>query len=119
MMYVAMHRFHCTPDGLLTLPSIFPTRRHRDGFTLGIGGGESNARTNQPDRSSAFRAAIAAGADAVMVAHITAPVLEPDPSRVATNSPAIVTGLLKQQLGFTGLVITDANGYGRANQRVS
>ena len=43
-----------------------------------------------------------------MVAHITAPVLEPDPSRVATNSPAIVTGILKQQLGFKGLVITDA-----------
>jgi beta-N-acetylhexosaminidase len=55
-----------------------------------------------------FQAAIAAGTDAVMVAHITAPVLEPDPSRVATNSPAIVTGILKQQLGFKGLVITDA-----------
>jgi beta-glucosidase-like glycosyl hydrolase len=43
-----------------------------------------------------------------MVAHITAPALEPDPSRVATNSNAIVTGILKQQLGFKGLVITDA-----------
>ena len=43
-----------------------------------------------------------------MVAHITAPALEPDPSRVATNSPAIVTTILKQQLGFNGLIITDA-----------
>jgi beta-N-acetylhexosaminidase len=43
-----------------------------------------------------------------MVAHITAPSLEPDSSRVATNSTAIVTGILKQQLGFNGLVITDA-----------
>jgi len=61
-------------------------------------------RTREQITRSIFRpsrAAIAAGADAVMVAHITAPVLEPDPSRVATNSPAIVTGLLKQQLGFT------------------
>ena len=55
-----------------------------------------------------FRAAIAAGVDAVMVAHIMVPALDPDPHRVATISPAIVTGLLKQQMGFKGLVITDA-----------
>jgi beta-N-acetylhexosaminidase len=55
-----------------------------------------------------FRAAIAAGVDAVMVAHIMVPALDPDPHRVATISPAIVNGLLKQQMGFNGLVITDA-----------
>ena len=55
-----------------------------------------------------FRAAIKAGVDAVMVAHILAPALDPDPDRVASISPAIVTGLLKQQMGFTGLVVTDA-----------
>ena len=55
-----------------------------------------------------FRQAIAAGVDAVMVAHVTAPALEPDPNRVATTSPAIVTGLLKKQLGFQGIVVTDA-----------
>ena len=43
-----------------------------------------------------------------MVAHILAPALDPDPNRVASISPAIVTGLLKQQMGFTGLVVTDA-----------
>lgn len=55
-----------------------------------------------------FRAAIKAGVDAVMVAHILAPALDPTPGRVASISPAIVTGLLKQQMGFTGLVVTDA-----------
>jgi beta-N-acetylhexosaminidase len=34
--------------------------------------------------------------------------LDPDPGRVATTSPAIMTGLLKNQLGFKGIVVTDA-----------
>jgi beta-N-acetylhexosaminidase len=55
-----------------------------------------------------FRAAIAAGVDSVMVAHVTAPAFEPAPDRVASNSPAIVTGLLRNQLGFTGIIVTDA-----------
>jgi beta-N-acetylhexosaminidase len=55
-----------------------------------------------------FRKAIAAGVDSVMVAHVTVPALEPDPNRVATTSPAIVTDLLKGQLGFQGIVVTDA-----------
>ncbi len=66
-----------------------------------------------------FRAAIDAGTDAVMVAHITAPSLEPDTSRVATNSSAIITGILKQKLGFKGLVITDAMDMGETDQRLS
>ena len=55
-----------------------------------------------------FRAAIKVGVDAVMVAHILAPALDPASDRVASISPAIVTGLLKRQMGFTGLVVTDA-----------
>jgi len=55
-----------------------------------------------------FRRAIAAGVDSIMVAHVTVPALEPDPNRVATTSPAIVTDLLKRQLGFQGIVVTDA-----------
>jgi beta-N-acetylhexosaminidase len=55
-----------------------------------------------------FRQAIEAGVDSVMVAHVTIPALEPDPNRVATTSPAIVTDLLKKQLGFKGIVVTDA-----------
>jgi beta-N-acetylhexosaminidase len=55
-----------------------------------------------------FQKAIAAGVDAVMTAHVRVLALDPDPSRVATTSPRIVTGLLKNQLGFKGIVVTDA-----------
>jgi beta-N-acetylhexosaminidase len=55
-----------------------------------------------------FRQAISAGVDSVMVAHVTIPALEPNPNRVATTSPAVVTDLLKHELGFQGIVVTDA-----------
>ncbi len=55
-----------------------------------------------------FRAAIQAGVDAVMVAHVLVPALDSNPNYVATISPAIVTGLLQEKMGFHGLVITDA-----------
>ena len=55
-----------------------------------------------------FQKAIAAGVDAVMTAHVRVIALDPNPGRVATTSPAILTGLLKNQLGFKGIVVTDA-----------
>jgi beta-N-acetylhexosaminidase len=55
-----------------------------------------------------FQKAIGAGVDAVMTAHVQVLALDPDRSRVATTSPTIVTGLLKNQLGFKGIVVTDA-----------
>jgi len=55
-----------------------------------------------------FRRAIEAGVDAVMVAHVTVPALDPEPNRVATTSKAIVTGLLREDMGFKGIVVTDA-----------
>ena len=55
-----------------------------------------------------FQKAIEAGVDAVMTAHVRVVALDPDPGRVATTSPAIVTSLLKNQLGFKGIVVTDA-----------
>jgi beta-N-acetylhexosaminidase len=55
-----------------------------------------------------FKRAIAAGVDAVMVAHVTVPALDPEPNRVATTSKAVVTGLLKEEMGFKGIVVTDA-----------
>ncbi|WP_329194666.1 glycoside hydrolase family 3 protein [Streptomyces sp. NBC_01435] len=53
-----------------------------------------------------FRAAIAAGSKCVMSAHILLPALDPD--RPATVSPQILTGLLRQELGYDGLIVTDA-----------
>ena len=55
-----------------------------------------------------FRRGIEAGVDSVMVAHVTVPSLESDASRVATTSSTIVTGLLKDQMKFKGIVVTDA-----------
>lgn len=52
-----------------------------------------------------FRSAIAAGSKSVMSAHILLSAL--DPNRPATLSPQIVTGLLREELGFDGLIVTD------------
>jgi beta-N-acetylhexosaminidase len=55
-----------------------------------------------------FRQAIAAGVDSVMVAHVTVPSLDADPNHVATISSAVVSDLLEKQLGFKGVIVTDA-----------
>ncbi len=55
-----------------------------------------------------FRAAIDAGVDAVMVAHLTVPALDDSKDRVATSSPLIVSELLKNAMHFKGIVVTDA-----------
>ncbi|MCX5011791.1 glycoside hydrolase family 3 protein [Streptomyces sp. NBC_00555] len=52
-----------------------------------------------------FKAAIEAGTKAVMSAHILVPAL--DPTRPATLSPQILTGLLRKELGYEGLIVTD------------
>ena len=59
-----------------------------------------------------FRAAIAAGVSSVMTGHLSVPVYEPDPNVPATLSHNILTGLLRKQLGFKGLVVTDAMSMG-------
>jgi beta-N-acetylhexosaminidase len=53
-----------------------------------------------------FRAAIAAGVDTIMTAHVVLPAIEPDVP--ATMSHKVLTGLLRNELGFTGLIVTDA-----------
>jgi beta-N-acetylhexosaminidase len=55
-----------------------------------------------------FKQAIAAGVDSVMVAHVTVPALDSDPNHVATISPTVVSDLLEKDLGFKGVVVTDA-----------
>lgn len=55
-----------------------------------------------------FRAAIAAGVDVVMSAHIALPGIDPGPLRPGTVAPNILTGILRDSLGFKGLIVTDA-----------
>jgi beta-N-acetylhexosaminidase len=95
--------------GMMTTAKHFPG--HGDTATdshLGLAQVAGDAARLQSVELSPFREAIEAGVDSVMVAHVTVPALEPNPDRVASTSPAIVTGLLKEQLGFKGVVVTDA-----------
>ena len=55
-----------------------------------------------------FRAVIEAGVDAVMSSHIRLPALDPTEGLPATLSRPILTGLLRQDLRFDGLVFTDS-----------
>ncbi|MET8520218.1 glycoside hydrolase family 3 protein [Nocardioides sp. NPDC004968] len=54
-----------------------------------------------------FEAAIDAGIDAIMTAHVTVPAIDPS-GEPATMSEPILTGLLREEMGFDGLIVTDA-----------
>jgi len=75
----------------LTLPTITATRARLDSVEL-----------------VPFRAAINAGMGAIMTAHIALPAVLGDSSTPATLSPRVMTDLLRRELGFQGLLITDA-----------
>ncbi|MEO0565863.1 MAG: glycoside hydrolase family 3 protein, partial [Chloroflexota bacterium] len=55
-----------------------------------------------------FRAGIGAGAEAVMMGHLALPEIEPIPDLPASLSHRIVTGILREELGFDGIIMTDA-----------
>jgi beta-glucosidase-like glycosyl hydrolase/CubicO group peptidase (beta-lactamase class C family) len=55
-----------------------------------------------------FRRAVAEGVDAVMTAHVQMPGILGEGSPPATLAPEILTGLLRADLGFEGLLLTDA-----------
>ena len=78
-------------DSHLDLPTVTSDRAHLDQVEL-----------------APFRAAIAAGVSTIMTGHLAVPALESDPNVPATMSPAISTDLLRKQMGFDGLVVTDA-----------
>lgn len=95
--------------GMLTTVKHFPG--HGDTGTdshLGVARVEGNAAHLNRIELPPFKTAIAAGTDSVMVAHLSVPALEPDPNKVATISSNIIDGVLKKQLGFEGVVVTDA-----------
>ncbi|HEY9071408.1 MAG TPA: glycoside hydrolase family 3 N-terminal domain-containing protein, partial [Candidatus Ozemobacteraceae bacterium] len=81
---------HAKVDSHLTLPVIPYDRERLLSFEL-----------------APFKAAIDAGIDAVMTAHVFFPAFEPAPNLPATLSEAVLTGLLRRELGFGGLLITD------------
>ncbi len=54
-----------------------------------------------------FKAAIAAKVDSIMTAHIQVPQIDPS-GNPATLSPRVITGLLREELGYDGVIVTDA-----------
>lgn len=59
-----------------------------------------------------FKKAIEAGVQAIMTAHLRLPALDPTPDLPATLSQPILTGLLRNKLGFKGIIVTDAMNMG-------
>src|SRR5512143_1959696 len=55
-----------------------------------------------------FQAAVQAGTRLVMTGHLALPAIDGSDAPPATLSPAVLKGLLRQQLGFEGVIITDA-----------
>ncbi len=95
--------------GMLTTVKHFPG--HGDTATdshLGVASVNVDRAHLESIELPPFRQAIAAGVDSVMVAHVTVPALDADPNHVATISPNVVSDLLEKQLGFNGIIVTDA-----------
>ncbi|HJS73668.1 MAG TPA: serine hydrolase, partial [Vicinamibacteria bacterium] len=63
-----------------------------------------------------FRAAIEAGVAAVMPGHLAVPALDGNEARPATLSPEILGGLLREGMGFRGLIVSDALDMGAARE---
>jgi len=96
-------------QGMLTTVKHFPG--HGDTATdshLGLARVESDREHLNKVELPPFQKAIAAGVDSVMVGHLVVPALEPDPNKVATISSNVIGKLLRQELGFKNLVVTDA-----------
>ena len=88
---------------------VAPTAKHFPGL--------GRAQVNTDDASATvpgpietdlvpFRAAVEAGAPLVMLSHALYPRLDPD--RIASQSSRVVTGLLRERLGFDGVIVTDS-----------
>jgi beta-N-acetylhexosaminidase len=55
-----------------------------------------------------FQAAMQAGVDGIMTAHLYLPLIESQPDLPATLSHRVLTDLLRDELGYSGLILTDA-----------
>lgn len=96
-----------TDGGMLCAPKHFPGHGSTGGDTHD--GFASSDRTLEELEScdfKPFQAAIEAGAPMIMVGHMTMTAIDPD--NPASLSETIVTGLLREELGYDGIIITDA-----------
>jgi len=96
-------------NGMLAAAKHFPG--HGDTGTdshLGVARVEGDLSRLRSVELPPFQKAIDAGVDSILIAHVAVPALEPDPNKVATISRKVVTDVLRDQLKFKGVVITDA-----------
>ncbi len=116
---VAARMVTATVEGYLRA-GIIPAVKHFPG--LGSVSGDSHHALPEQDKSLAqlrrtdlvtFAAAIDAGAPVVMTAHVAVDAIEP--GMPASISEGVVTGLLRDTLGFEGVAVTDSQGMGPIN----
>ncbi|MEU9840728.1 glycoside hydrolase family 3 N-terminal domain-containing protein, partial [Actinomadura sp. NPDC048032] len=93
--------------GVIATPKHFPG--HGDTETdshLGLPSVTYDRATLDRVHLPPFRRAVAAGADAIMTAHVVVKAVDPD--LPATLSEKVLTGLLRRDMGFGGVIVTDA-----------
>ncbi|MEU9870582.1 glycoside hydrolase family 3 N-terminal domain-containing protein [Actinomadura sp. NPDC048021] len=93
--------------GMIATPKHFPG--HGDTETdshLGLPSVTYDRATLDRVHLPPFRRAVAAGADAIMTAHVVVKAVDPD--LPATLSEKVLTGLLRRDMGFGGVIVTDA-----------
>ncbi|MBM7692094.1 beta-N-acetylhexosaminidase [Peribacillus deserti] len=73
---------------------------------LGLAAVTYDRKTLEEVHLPPFKAAIAAGVDSIMTAHVIINAI--DPELPATLSKKVLTGLLREEMGFKGLIVTDA-----------
>jgi beta-N-acetylhexosaminidase len=96
-------------NGLLVTAKHFPgngdtsTDSHRDVASV-----EGSLDHLQKVEFPPFKKAIDAGVDSILLAHARVPAIEPDPKKITTISDKVINGALRHDLGFRGVVLTDA-----------
>ncbi len=99
----------CQDNGLIATAKHFPghgdTDQDSHSVLPTVGGDRSRLERVE---LYPFRQAIEAGVQAIMIAHLQLPALDPTPDLPATLSPLIITELLRNELGFKGIIVTDA-----------
>ncbi len=106
--YVRMAVIGLSEQGITTCLKHFPGigSSTQDTHT-GLASTSRTAEQLRAEEFTVFQAGIDAGADMVMIGHISAPELTGDNSP-CTFSEAVVTDILRNEMGFQGVIITDA-----------
>lgn len=104
-----------TDGGMLCAPKHFPGHGSTGGDTHdGFASSDRTLEELEACDFKPFEAAIEAGAPMIMVGHMTMTAIDPD--HPASLSETIVTGLLRDELGYDGIIITDALNMGAISE---